>query len=204
MAAEALEDLFRHTLLPPDRKLVTLQQRPLLLYENQNGSTARTVENNNRVEEDTKNGSKLKKKSKQKKPNHENSNVTQRTLSPRILLLWRYEEMIKERYDLFLRYYIARTLSNDIPTLPSTSSSSNSNGNTKAASTINLDLPKIAALRTGGALLRTVPEGETYLLPLLINKLGDPKATICNVTAHELRKILHLHPQLSCLALPGP
>ena len=196
MAAEALEDLFRHTLLPPDRKLVTLQQRPLLLYENQNGSTARTVENNNRVEEDTKNGSKLKKKSKQKKPNHENSNVTQRTLSPRILLLWRYEEMIKERYDMFLRYYIARTLSNDIPTLPSTSSSSNSNGNTKAASTINLDLPKIAALRTGGALLRTVPEGETYLLPLLINKLGDPKATICNVTAHELRKILHLHPSM--------
>ena len=190
MAAEALEDLFIHTLLPKDRKLVTLQQRPLLLYENNN--------NNNQVQDDTTDGNNTtKKKRNHKKTSH--GATTKRTLSPRILLLWRYEEMIKERYDMFLRHYIARTLSNDIPT--SISASTTSHGSTKASTSstsngINLDGPKIAALRTGAALLRTVPEGETYLLPLLVNKLGDPKATICSVTSHELRKILHLHPSM--------
>ena len=33
MAAEALEDLFLNTLLPPDRKLWRLDQRPLAMYE---------------------------------------------------------------------------------------------------------------------------------------------------------------------------
>jgi hypothetical protein len=33
MAAEALEDLFLNTLLPPGRKLLNLDQRPLAVYE---------------------------------------------------------------------------------------------------------------------------------------------------------------------------
>jgi len=153
LAAEALEDLFLHTFLPEQRKLVTLAQRPLAKYENSNQNG-----------DDNSNDHSNKKKKKKK---------TQKTLSPRILLLWRFEEMVKEKYDLFLRQYIAHTLQDG-----------------------TLELQKMAALRSAATLLRAVPEGEAVLLPLLVNKLGDPLSKVAALAAHELRRTLQPHPAM--------
>jgi ribosome biogenesis protein MAK21 len=128
MAAEALEDLFLRTLLPPERKLLPLHQRPLHLYQDGN-----------------------------------------KTLSPRILLLWRFEEMLQEKYKVFLNQYLLHTLQN------------------------GLDVNKISALRTASALLRGVPEGEAQLLGMLVNKLGDPSKKIAAGARHELRLVLEQH-----------
>ena len=137
LSAEALEDVFTNTLLPPDRKLLTLAHRPLYLFET------------------NKNGKKSKK-----------------TLSPRILLLWRFEEMVKEKYDLFLRKYMAHTLKEGV------------------------EMHKIATLHSAGALLVSVPEGESQLLAMIVNKLGDPGKKTAAAAGHQLRLILQKHPNM--------
>lgn len=128
MAAEALEDLFLRTLLPSNRKLLSMDQRPLYLYED---------------------GTK--------------------SLSPRILLLWRYEELLKEKYQLFLTQYLFHTLQN------------------------GLEVNKLLALRTASSLLRNAPEGEAQLLEILVNKLGDPSKKIAAAAGHYLRLVLEQH-----------
>lgn len=132
LAAEALEDLFLNTLLPPDRKLRTLEQSPLPVLDYGG----------------------------------------RKTLSPRLLLLWRYEEMVKEKYEFFIRTYLTRTLRE------------------------GLEMTKIAALRTGAALLRSVPEGEVLLLGLIANKLGDPQNKTAAAAGHELRAVVNAHPNM--------
>lgn len=132
MAAEALEDLFLNTLLPPGRKLLTLEQRPLALYEL--SST--------------------------------------KTLSPRVLLLWRFEEILKERYQSFLSGYLAATLRD------------------------GMDLNKTFALRIAGTMLRSTPEGEAQLLTMMVNKLGDPGRKIAASSGHELRRVLDEHEKM--------
>jgi ribosome biogenesis protein MAK21 len=127
MAAEALEDLFLSTLLPPNRKLVPLDQRPLYRYEGQT------------------------------------------TVSPRVLLLWRYEEMVKEKFQLFTSQYLMQTLKD------------------------GMEMSKISALRTTGTLLRSTPEGEMQLLGMVVNKLGDPSKKIAAAAGHELRRVLEKH-----------
>lgn len=140
LSAEALEDVFTNTLLPPDRKLLTLSQRPLYLFES----------------------SKAGKKSK-------------KSLSPRILLLWRFEEMVKEKYDLFLRKYMAHTLQE------------------------GAEMHKIATLHSAGALLASVPEGESQLLAMIVNKLGDPGKKTAAAAGHQLRLILQKHPNMQMI-----
>lgn len=137
LAAEALEDLFLHTLLPSDRKLYTLEQRPLHLF---GSGTSR-----------------------------DNSQLT---LSPRVLLLWRFEEMVKEKYSLFISQYLTHTLRE------------------------GLELSKVSALRTAGTLLRSLPEGESQILALMVNKLGDPGKKTAAAAGHELRHILKEHPNM--------
>lgn len=144
LAAEAVEDLFLNTFLPPDRKLLTLAQRPLMLYEN-DASSATEID---------------KKK-------------TKKTLSPRILLLWRLEEMVKDKYDLFLRQYLAHTLQEG-----------------------TMEVQKIAAVRSAATLLRSVPEGEALVLHMLVNKLGDPGKKVCAAAGHELHRTLQQHPAM--------
>ncbi|KAL7554117.1 hypothetical protein ACHAWF_017518 [Thalassiosira exigua] len=130
MASEALSDLFVNTLLPKDRKLVSLENRPLYLYEGD------------------------------------------RTLSPRVLLLWRYEEMIKLRYASYLSRYLARTLAGE-------------------------DEPsKKNALTTASTLLLQIPEGEEVLLTMIVNKVGDPARKIASASGHQLRLILEEHPAM--------
>jgi ribosome biogenesis protein MAK21 len=129
MAAEALEDIFLNTLLPPDRKLWALEQRPLALYDDS----------------------------------------PKKTLSPRVLLLWRYEEMVKERYHAFLNGYMAPTLKD------------------------GMLMNKIFAIRMTGNLLRSCVEGESQLLSMLVNKLGDPEKKVASAAGHELRRVLDQH-----------
>ena len=127
MASEALADLFINTLLPGDRKLISLEQRPLYQYEN-------------------------------------------KTLSPRILLLWRYEEMMKIRYASYLQRYLGRALAGED------------------------ELSKKNALVTASSLLKEVPEGEEVLLTLIVNKIGDPGKKIASAAGHQLRGVLEEHP----------
>jgi ribosome biogenesis protein MAK21 len=127
MASEALADLFINTLLPCDRKLISLEQRPLYQYE-------------------------------------------KKTLSPRILLLWRYEEMLKIRYASYLQRYLGRTLGEED------------------------ELAKKNALVTASSLLKEIPEGEEVLLTLIVNKIGDPAKKIASAAGHQLRGVLEEHP----------
>jgi ribosome biogenesis protein MAK21 len=133
MASEALSDLFTNTLLPKHRKLLSLEARPLYLYEGK------------------------------------------RTLSPRVLLLWRYEEMIKQRYTSFLTRYLGRTLSGE-------------------------DEPsKKNAIVTASFLLKDIPEGEEIILPMIVNKIGDPARKIASAAGHQLRLILEEHPAMTSI-----
>jgi len=128
MASEAISDLFANSILPHDRKLVSLDNRPLFLYE----------------------GGK--------------------TLSPRVLLLWRYEEMIMQRYASYLSRYLGRTLSGED------------------------EQSKKNALVTASSLLVNIPEGEELLLTLIVNKIGDPSRKIASAAGHQLRLVLEEHP----------
>lgn len=136
MAAEALEDLFLNTLLPPGRKLLNLDQRPLAMYET----------------------------------------FSKKTLSPRLLLLWRFEEILKAKYQSFVNGYLVSTLRD------------------------GMDLNKTFALRTAGTLLRSTPEGEAQLLVMMVNKLGDPGRKIAASAAHELRRVLEEHENMQEVA----
>lgn len=135
MAAEALEDLFLNSLLPTDRKLLNLDQRPLALYEDS----------------------------------------PEKTLSPRLLLLWYFEEMLKDRYQSFINGYLAMTLKDSI------------------------ESNKIFALRVSSSLLISCVECESQLLSLIVNKLGDPGKKIAAAAAHELRRVLDQHENMQVI-----
>ena len=155
LAAEALVDLFTNTLIPSNRKLFNLDSRPLFLYEN----------NNDQI-----NSPSNKEKKSQKEKGVASS---QKTLSPRVLLLWRYEEVIKQKYNSFLLHYVGKTLSE-----------------------ASLDLNKSFALKTAANLFRDLPEGEQILLGMMVNKIGDPSRKIAAAAGHQLRQILSQHPQM--------
>lgn len=137
LTAQALDDLFLNTFLPPDRKLLTLAQRPLYRYEA------------------SKNGKKSTK-----------------TLSPRILLLWRFEEMVKEKFEQYLRKYMSQTLQDGV------------------------EMQKISILQSAGNFLSTVPEGESFILSMIANKLGDPGKKTASAAGHQLRVVLQKHPNM--------
>jgi len=99
------------------------------------------------------------------------------SISPRILLLWRYEEMLKNRYSAFITQYLGRTLAQ--------------------SGTSSLDLSKVNALRTVCSLLKEIPEGEQILLSLAVNKIGDPSKKIAAAAGHELRRLLEAHPMMT-------
>jgi ribosome biogenesis protein MAK21 len=160
LTAEALDDLFMNTLLPSDRKLVTLAQRPLYKYENFDDDTT-TSTNNKMSDTDTK-----------KKSKKNNSGSTVKTLSPRILLLWRFEEMIKDKYDLYLRQYMAQTLQD------------------------GAEQQKTTILQSAARLLSSNPEGESKLLSMMVNKLGDPEKKTAAASGHQLRVVLQRHPAM--------
>ena len=97
---------------------------------------------------------------------------TNTTLSPRVLLLWRFEDLLLEKYNSFLRGYLQATLKD------------------------GMDLSKLFSLRCASRLLRGAPQGEAVLLQLLVNKLGDPSKKTAAAAGHELRKVLDQHPNM--------
>jgi ribosome biogenesis protein MAK21 len=152
LAAEALDDLFINIFLPSNRKLLTLSQRPLCRYECSSSGSSHH-------KDETTSGS------KQKKSSH-------KTLSPKILLLWRFEEMIKEKYDLYLRQYMVQTLQD------------------------GAEQQKVATLQSAARLLSSVPEGEAKLLDMMVNKIGDPDKKTAAAAGHQLRTVLQSHPNM--------
>lgn len=107
----------------------------------------------------------------------EKQGQTKRSISPRILLLWRYEEIMKNKYSSFIRGYLGKTLSQN--------------------ATAEESKTKINALRTACSLLQGIPEGEQVLLALVVNKVGDPSKKIAAAAGHELRRILETHPAMT-------
>eukprot|EP00554_Chaetoceros_debilis_P006055 CAMPEP_0194075016 /NCGR_PEP_ID=MMETSP0149-20130528/2065_1 /TAXON_ID=122233 /ORGANISM="Chaetoceros debilis, Strain MM31A-1" /LENGTH=1027 /DNA_ID=CAMNT_0038755353 /DNA_START=24 /DNA_END=3107 /DNA_ORIENTATION=+ len=105
------------------------------------------------------------------------SSSTKKSISPRILLLWRYEEIIKNKYSAFLSQYLGKTMSQN--------------------ATAGDNMTKVQALRTACSLLKEIPEGEQILLNMIVNKVGDPTRKIASSAGHELRMILETHPNMT-------
>ena len=167
MKADALTYLLTNSLLPNSRKLYGLESRPLFLYEDQ--------EDNDSKNDATKNKSKTKR-------------ISSKTLSPRILLLWRYEEMIKYRYISFISQNLGKNLSESSSKTPVPQSNMGSN---------SLEMYKLVALRNASSLMRDIPEGEQILLSMIVNKIGDPSRKVAAAAAHQLRLILEVHPVMT-------
>lgn len=148
MAAEALVDLFINTLLPNNRKLYTLDKRPLYLYEHSVSAKSQS-----------------------------STQPTTRTLSSRVLLLWRFEEMLKAKYTSFLTQYLSKALSQNAVS--------------------SLEHHKIVVLGTASNLLAEIPEGESILLTMIVNKLGDPSRKVAAAAGHRLRLVLEAHPNMT-------
>ena len=134
MSGEALQNLFTSVFLPPDRKLISLNRRPLNIYENN----------------------------------------SKKTLSPRLLLLWRFEELLKDRYMQFL-LLISNWLNDNV----------------------GLDMHKLFAIRTTVDLLSERPEAEAQLLAMAVNKIGDPSKKAAAAAGHQLRRLLERHPAMT-------
>ena len=97
------------------------------------------------------------------------------TISPRILLLWRFEDLLQEKYNSFLHGYLQATLKN------------------------GMELSKLFALRCASRLLRGAPQGEAILLTMLVNKLGDPAKKTAAAAGHELRRVLDQHANMQTI-----
>lgn len=161
MAIEALTDLFLHTLLPPHRNLIPLTQRPLHLYADATSTTNTTPTNR-------------KKKT---------MNMGKKTLSPKVLLLWRYEELLKQRYLTFLR----KVLNQEMLLLQSSSTSEQL-----------MEGQKIIAIRTVITLLKERSECEAELLAMAVNKIGDPNRKVASSASYLLHsQLLTKHPAMT-------
>jgi len=132
LVANAVVDMVTEKLLPKDRSLIDMSERPLLNYTGPNATP----------------------------------------LSPKLLILWRFEELLRVRFQSFinlLRSWLAAPL----------------------------PLTKKVALTTCVTLLISCPEEESTLLTLIVNKLGDPDPKTAAAAAHNLRRVLQTHPAMS-------
>lgn len=114
-----------------------------------------------------------------------------KTLSPRILVLWRMEELIKEKYrafvNLLMQWCSTDTSSNNAKSSNQTLLMNNMTGSSN-------ELQKIMALKTCAHLLSQRPENEGILLQTIVNKMGDPHKKTAAAAGHALRNILDQHP----------
>ena len=131
MVGDGLKDLMVSNLLPPDRKLLSFDSRPLAKF----------------------------------------SDGTLK-MSPKVLIMWRFEEMLKERYARFLS--LIGSWMDD-----------------------TLDTTKKFALHTSCELLTAAPEQEEVLLSMVVNKLGDPSKKAAASSGHQLRRVLEKHPAMT-------
>ena len=87
------------------------------------------------------------------------------------LLHWGFEDVLKERHARLVT--ILASLSRD-----------------------PLEHLKTKAVSTAAALLTSKPEGEAALLPIVVNKLGDPARRAASSAAHALSKVVAAHPAM--------
>eukprot|EP00871_Galdieria_phlegrea_P004983 jgi/Galph1/5486/GphlegSOOS_G4143.1 len=59
-----------------------------------------------------------------------------------------------------------------------------------------LEYPKTIALKIAKELVEKKPEGERFLLALIINKLGDPSKQLASKSSYFLQQILFKHPKM--------
>lgn len=55
---------------------------------------------------------------------------------------------------------------------------------------------RVQAVKTGAEMLSSRPEGETVLLQLLVNKLGDPVGRVSNAASKALHDFLYVNPRM--------
>ena len=95
MASEALSGLFAHSLMTPDCRLFNIDCRPLGRYNRSSSVGVEVVGADRR---------------KNKKGAGKTKVGGSEYLSPRTLLLCRYEEILKRRYSLYVDQYLCRIL----------------------------------------------------------------------------------------------
>ena len=93
MASEALSDLFAHSLMPPNCRLFNLNRRPLGRYNTSSSVGVEGVGADGR---------------KNKKGTGTTKGGGLESLSPRTLLLWRYEDTMKRTYYLYVDRNLCR------------------------------------------------------------------------------------------------
>ena len=93
------------------------------------------------------------------------------SLSPKVLMLWRFEETLKGLYNAFLS--LIESWLND-----------------------SVDATKKFGLHSAIDCLSAVPEGEERLLTMCVNKLGDPSKKAAAAAGHQLRRLLEEHPAM--------
>nr|GMC71042.1 CCAAT/enhancer-binding protein zeta [Ipomoea batatas] len=93
-----------------------------------------------------------------------------------LLLLWYWEECLKQRYERFVA--ALEEASRDV-----------------------LDILKDKALKTVYMLLRSKSEQERRLLSALVNKLGDPKNKVASNADYHLSKLLGEHPNMKAVVI---
>jgi len=91
--------------------------------------------------------------------------------SPKVLFLWRFEELVKLSYKNFIEFLASYM--NDYKAV---------------------DMDRIMAIRTVATLLTERSESEKILLPVIVNKIGDPTRKVANRAILELKKILNENP----------
>ncbi|GMH49823.1 hypothetical protein TL16_g00626 [Triparma laevis f. inornata] len=95
-----------------------------------------------------------------------------KVISPRLIMLWRFEELLKQYYSSYIN--MLRTMLDD-----------------------TLETTKRFGLHCATGLLTNAPEGEEQLLTMIVNKLGDPQKKSAASAAHQLRRVLEKHPAMS-------
>ena len=80
--------------------------------------------------------------------------------------------MVKEKFELYLRKYMSQTLQEGV------------------------EMQKISILQSAGNFLSSVPEGESFVLSMIVNKLGDPMKKTASAAGHQLRLVLQKHPNM--------
>jgi len=94
------------------------------------------------------------------------------SLSPKVLMLWKYEESLKNCYNGFLS--LIESWLND-----------------------SIETTKKYGLHSAIDCLTAVPEGEERLLTMCVNKLGDPSKKAAAAAGHQLRRLLEEHPNMT-------
>ncbi|XP_050405033.1 CCAAT/enhancer-binding protein zeta [Patella vulgata] len=100
----------------------------------------------------------------------------QKDLVDKKLILWYFESQLKQKYSIFIK--ALDTMSHD-----------------------TVLAPKQKAVTSMFKLLSNKPEQENILLPMLVNKLGDPDYKLASRAAHHLSKLVEQHSRMTMVVI---